>query len=103
MSYAKTIGGYRVTFDNEMSYLNCRLQYLQETDPCEKHFPEFIQGEMYDNEKCVVENIVSLIDCSIPLESSFAVGNDNYYNSQGATGSLVIPGGDTFYRYYCGY
>jgi len=79
MSFLQTIDDYRVTFREEEDYLNCRLQYLQYCKDAvmpEVTFIQYIQNEMY-YEKCVVEDIISVIDFFAPLESSYVVGNDN--------------------------
>ena len=89
MSYDKTVDSlYKVTFAEEESYLNCRLQYLQyckDTMMPEITFIQYIKNEMYDDLDCVVENIEpSQISDLVPIESSFVVVNDSgnmYANS----------------------
>lgn len=79
MSFEQIIENYRVTFREEEGYLQCRTQYLQYCKDAvmpEVTFLQFIRGKMYD-EKCVVENVVSLIDYYVPLENSYAVGDDS--------------------------
>ena len=91
MSYDKTIDSLcKVTFDEEESYLNCRLQYLEYCKDAVMPEVTFIQyirdGRYYEN--CVVENIEpQVLSPYVPTENSFAVGNDS---GSIPSGSLVF-------------
>jgi hypothetical protein len=63
MSFDKDINGYTVKFEDEKSYLNCRIDYInyceEEDAPTgfEISFLQFIQDEMYFTDTCTVESI----------------------------------------------
>lgn len=70
MSYSKQIENVTIRFEDEKSYLNCRLDYLAYRQICEDNyygegsadsltFLGYIENEMYDMEKCVIEGIES--------------------------------------------
>lgn len=110
MSYDKTVDGlYNVTFRDEKSYLNCRLDYLNwgghTTPGFEISFLEFIQQEKYSKDKCEVEDVEpQQISSWVPTEGSFAVGNDsgnmyvssfaNSYTSEITEGQVVHINGN---------
>jgi len=92
MSYDKDINGYTVKFEDEKSYLNCRLDYI---NYCEEHttagfeptFIAFIQDEMYFTDTCTVESIEPTQYTS---EAPGAISNLIYFGSDGtATASPV--------------
>ena len=67
MSYDKNINNYTIKFKDEESHLNCRLNYIEycKNVPIvgfEIGFLQFIQDEMYDKDKCEVEDISPAIN-----------------------------------------
>jgi hypothetical protein len=68
MSYDKDINNHTVKFEDEKSYLNCRLDFLEYCKSCEDSyhgegnadtltFYGFIDSEMYYSNTCTVESI----------------------------------------------
>lgn len=121
MSYEQVVGSYIVNFDNELDYLNCRMEYLEYLDCVTEYldschnsivngesvsFLEFIQTEAYDHSKCCVNNISQypphpIISDNTSIDtsknagfntSSFAMSTPNY-----------ISNGEHRYRMYYDY
>jgi len=83
MSYDKTVSNQTVKFEDEKSYLHCRLDYLNYCEDYnqagfEPTFLQFIQDEMYYSDTCTVESIepvqyVGGVDVSTGVDSSIGL------------------------------
>jgi hypothetical protein len=98
MSYSKEISNHIIIFKDEKDYLEARLEYLNLYSDIP--FLGFIQEEMYDKEKCEVEDIssspISTITWAYDGSSNTpAVGADVIVN--GYTASNDIATGDYSY------
>ena len=84
MSYDKNVGNQEVKFEDEKSYLNCKLDYISYCEETasgfELNFLTFIQHELYDSDTCTVESIEPTQYTS---EAPGAISNLIYFGSDG--------------------
>ncbi len=82
MAHKQTIDNYEVIFENEKSYLNAKIEYLQlHDDPTSiivsMSFLEFLQLELYNKDKCrilsIIEKSKKTKDFKAYLEEPFCV------------------------------
>jgi len=86
MSYDKNIENYTVKFKDEVSYLNCRLDFLGHCRFAvmpEVNFIQFIQNKMYDSLKCEIESIESIRYSDIIFDSVAVDDYTTYLNVEG--------------------
>jgi hypothetical protein len=98
MSYDKDINNHTVKFEDEKSYLNCRLDFLEYCKSCEDSyhgeghadtltFYGFIDSEMYYSNKCTVESIEPTQYTS---EAPGAISSLMYFGSDGTVASSPV-------------
>ena len=97
MSYDKNIENYTVKFKDEISYLNCRIDYLGHCRfvvTAVLSFIQFIQGEMYEKNKCEVESIgpIEYPDAMMVSTSGYVGGIDYTTGSD----TITIQVGENF-------
>jgi hypothetical protein len=101
MSYDKNVGNQEVKFEDEKSYLNCKLDYI---NYCEDHsvaagfeptFLQFIQDEMYFTDTCTVESVGSIQHAGTPgsLVSVDLNGNYAYLSSDTSSNPIGFASG----------
>jgi hypothetical protein len=98
MSYDKDINNHTVKFEDEKSYLNCRLDFLEYCKSCEDSyhgeghadtltFYGFIDSEMYYSNTCTVESIEPTQYTS---EAPGVISNLMYFGSDGTATSTPV-------------
>jgi hypothetical protein len=98
MSYDKDINNHTVKFEDEKSYLNCRLDFLEYCKSCEDSyhgeghadtltFYGFIDSEMYYSNTCTVESIEPTQYTS---EAPGVISNLMYFGSDGTATSSPV-------------
>ena len=108
MSFSKNISNHIVRFKDEIDYLNCRIDYLGYCKNCEDSYhgvcaPDmlsffgFIQNEMYDKNKCEIENTDTMSISSMTFMSTPQGPSPFYdaFNNFGTSiqGNFNIPSG----------
>lgn len=112
MSYNKTINNHLIKFEDEKSYLNCRLDYLNYRQACEDNyhgedsansltFLGYIENEMYDMGKCIIESIEETSIIGIAYNGGYytdqnTVVNSDFNNNVYVSGGLVGEGSNDY-------
>ena len=84
MSYIEKIFNHVVQFKDEESYLEAKLQKIREFPNIS--FLEFLQDEMYDKEKCEVENMHQEQSWSMGVDTSSNNPDQGFTAYYGETG-----------------